>query len=91
MNKNWQRLLKGNSTRNNSRITSVLFLITVLIIFGTLAGRFLYVAGFKEVKNHDLSTAARRIYMQTQVINARRGNIYDANGMLLAEIGRAHV
>lgn len=85
MNKNWQRLLKSNSTRNNSRVTSMLFLITVLIIFGTLGGRFLYVASFKEVKDHDLSTAARKIYMQTQVINARRGNIYDANGMLLAE------
>lgn len=84
MNKQMKRL-PDKSTRNNSRVAGMFFFITMVLIFGVLGGRFLYVASFKEVKDHDLSTAARKIYMQTQVINAKRGNIYDANGMLLAE------
>lgn len=77
--------LPGSITRGNSRISGILFLVTMIIIFCALGTRFLYIAAFKEVRNHDLSTAARKIYMQTQVINAKRGNIYDTNGMLLAE------
>lgn len=84
MNKKFKRLPSG-STRNNSRVAGMLFFITMVLMFTVLGGRFLYIASFKEVRNHDLSTAARKIYMQTQVINAKRGNIYDQNGMLLAE------
>lgn len=80
-----KKRLSEKAVLKNKRLSAMFFLFTTIIIFMVLGGRFLYVSSVKEVKNHNLSTAARKIYMQTQVMNAKRGNIYDANGMLLAE------
>lgn len=46
--------------------------------------RFAYISIFKDVKNHDLATAAQQRYTQSRVISAQRGNIYDADGNVLA-------
>ena len=84
---NSKNRLHGNKKqmRQNSRQVGKIFLIAVLVIFVVLGSRFLYVASFKNVKGHNLTTATRKIYMQTQTVSAKRGNIYDENGVLLAE------
>ena len=46
--------------------------------------RFAYISIFKDVKNHDLAAAAQQRYTQSRIIPAQRGNIYDANGVVLA-------
>ncbi|QBO35443.1 penicillin-binding protein [Periweissella cryptocerci] len=80
-----KKRLHSERVRNNSRVAGIIFFVAVIAIFLVLGGRFLYVAGGKEVKGHNLSTAARKIYMQTQVVNAKRGDIFDQSGGLLAE------
>ncbi|WP_295730163.1 penicillin-binding transpeptidase domain-containing protein [uncultured Limosilactobacillus sp.] len=58
--------------------------IVVAGLFLLFIVRFAYIAIFKDVKNHDLATAAQQRYTHSRVITAQRGNIYDANNNLLA-------
>lgn len=54
------------------------FILPVIVRFG-------YIAIFRDVKNHNLKLAAQRMYTNTQIITAKRGAIYDANGNAIAQ------
>ena len=59
--------------------------IVAIIVFLLFIVRFGSIAIFKDVKNHDLKSAAQQRYTQSQFVRARRGKITDAQGNILAE------
>ena len=79
-----KRTVKEESHRNHRAFGLGLFLIT-LLIFSLFIVRFGYIAIFKDVKNHNLKAAAQRMYTNTQIITAKRGTIFDANGNAIAQ------
>lgn len=79
-----KRTVKEESHRNHRAFGLGLFLIT-LLIFSLFIVRFGYIAIFKDVKNHNLKAAAQRMYTNTQIITAKRGAIFDANGNAIAQ------
>ena len=79
-----KRTVKGGGDHNHRAFGFGLFVITVLL-FSLFIVRFGYIAIFKDINNHNLKTAAQRMYTSTQIITAKRGTIYDADGNALAE------
>ena len=60
-----------------------LFLVAA-IIFILFTVRFSYIAIFKDVQNHNLKSQAAKLYTSSQVIQAKRGTVYDADGNPIA-------
>lgn len=54
------------------------------IIFILFTVRFSYIAIFKDVQNHNLKSQAAELYTSSQVIQAKRGTVYDADGNPIA-------
>lgn len=71
--------------KNNERGFGQWLRIVVIIVFLLFIVRFGSIAIFKDVKNHDLQSAAQQRYTQSQFVRARRGKITDAQGNILAE------
>lgn len=83
-NRNQQkRTINSNGQRDHKQFGKWLWMV-VAGLFLLFIVRFAYIAIFKDVKNHNLATAAQRRYTESRIITARRGNIYDANGNVLA-------
>ena len=78
-----KRTMSSKGQRNHKQFGKWLCLITAAI-FLLFIVRFAYISIFKDVKNHDLSTAAVQRYTHSRIITAQRGNIYDDQGNLLA-------
>lgn len=76
-------------TKNNERISNQetfgkwLFII-VVAMFTLFIVRFAYIAITKDVQHVNLKSQAEQMYTQRQTILAKRGNIYDQNGTVLA-------
>lgn len=78
-----KRTMNNKGQRNHKQFGKWLYLVTAAI-FLLFIVRFAYISIFKDVKNHDLSTAAVQRYTHSRIITAQRGNIYDDQGNLLA-------
>lgn len=78
-----KRTMNNKGQRNHKQFGKWLCLVTAAI-FLLFIVRFAYISIFKDVKNHDLSTAAVQRYTHSRIITAQRGNIYDDQGNLLA-------
>ncbi|CAI2617962.1 Penicillin-binding protein 2B [Apilactobacillus kunkeei] len=84
MNKLNNRNKQKKRRENRSRYGQFLLLLC-LGVFLCMVLRFTYVSVFKNVGGYNLSEMAKSLYTQSNVISAKRGTIYDANGQPLAE------
>ncbi|MCH3922498.1 penicillin-binding transpeptidase domain-containing protein [Limosilactobacillus sp.] len=83
MNKEPERARNKRNNRNQGTFGKWLFLITVSL-FALFIVRFAYIAINKDVQHVNLRSKAEQTYTQRQVIQARRGTIYDSEGNKLA-------
>lgn len=78
-----RRTINGEKRQDRKNFGMWLFGV-VASIFILFTVRFGYIAIFKDVQDHNLAVQANRHYTNSQVIQAKRGTIYDANGNQLA-------
>lgn len=83
MNNMPQRAKNKRNKRNRGNFGKGLFLITVGLFILFIA-RFAFIAINKDVQHVNLRSKAEQIYTQRQMVQARRGNIYDSEGNALA-------
>lgn len=83
MNKEPQRTRNKKNNSNQGNFGKWLFLITIGL-FSLFFVRFAYIAINKDVQHVNLKSQAEQIYTQRQVIQAKRGNIYDSKGTAIA-------
>lgn len=83
MNKMPRRTKNKLNNKNRGTFGKWLFMITVAL-FVLFIVRFAYIAINKDVQHVNLQSKAEQIYTQRQVIQAKRGTIYDAEGNQLA-------
>ena len=78
-----KRTINGENRRNRKTFGMWFFLVAT-IIFILFTVRFSYIAIFKDVQNHNLKSQAAKLYTSSQVIQAKRGTVYDADGNPIA-------
>ena len=78
-----KRTINGENRRNRKTFGMWFFLVEA-IIFILFTVRFSYIAIFKDVQNHNLKSQAAKLYTSSQVIQAKRGTVYDADGNPIA-------
>ena len=78
-----KRTINGENRRNRKTFGMWFFLVAA-IIFILFTVRFSYIAIFKDVQNHNLTSQAAKLYTSSQVIQAKRGTVYDADGNPIA-------
>ena len=78
-----KRTINGENRRNRKTFGMWFFLVAA-IIFILFTVRFSYIAIFKDVQNHNLKSQAAKLYTSSQVIQAKRGTVYDADGNPIA-------
>ncbi len=81
---------KGRRTTNkgqqsNRRTFGIFFYVLIAAMFLLFIARFSQIALLKHIDHVDLQSRAGKLYTQQQVINAKRGTIYDAKGNALAQ------
>lgn len=69
----------------NSRLAGLVLILSMLMVLIILGARFSKIAVTKEVKGHQLDKATQQIYQSQSIDEAKRGQIFDANGTPLAE------
>lgn len=83
MNKMTQRTKNNGNNGNQETFGKWLFII-VVAMFTLFIVRFAYIAITKDVQHVNLRSQAEQIYTQRRTILAKRGNIYDQHGSVLA-------
>lgn len=83
MDKMPRRTKNKSNNENRGTFGKWLFIITVAL-FALFIVRFAYIAINKDIQHVNLQSKAEQIYTQRQVIQARRGTIYDAEHNPLA-------
>ena len=78
-----KRTINGENRRNRKTFGMWFFLVAA-IIFILFTVRFSYIAIFKDVQNHNLKSQAAKLYTSSQVIQAKRGTVCDADGNPIA-------
>ncbi len=78
-----KRTINGENRRNRKTFGMWFFLVAA-IIFILFTVRFSYIAIFRDVQNHNLKSQAAKLYTSSQVIQAKRGTVYDADGNPIA-------
>lgn len=89
MNKNHKRSSRNKTTINRKVFGEWLFFL-VILLFVFLIGRFSYIAIFKDVNNVNLKERTAHLYTQKQVIQAKRGTVYDASDKAIAEDSKTY-
>ncbi len=88
MKVNFKKRLTDNKKirpRHNRQVFGAFFLGIIAIVFLVFVCRFSYITISGHIKNVNLRATADDKYLQTNVIKAQRGNIYDAMGNVIAE------
>ncbi|MBB1062363.1 penicillin-binding protein [Limosilactobacillus fastidiosus] len=83
MNKMTQRTKNNGNSSNRETFGKWLFII-VVAMFTLFIVRFAYIAITKDVQHVNLRSQAEQIYTQKRTILAKRGDIYDQHGSVLA-------
>lgn len=76
---------KTLSPKENRRLTGVVFFGTAVLVFSIFIFRFIYIVGVGKVGETSLGTQTQEIYQGSSVVQAKRGTIYDRNGLVIAE------
>ncbi|MBJ6746509.1 penicillin-binding protein [Streptococcus sp. 121] len=85
--KNWRHSIlraRKSTTENRQRVGKQLSVLTVFLFFVFLIN-FAVIIGTDTKFGVDLSEAARRVHQEVRVNPAKRGTIYDRNGIPIAE------
>lgn len=85
MMKNRGQRTTNKGQQGNRRTFGIIFYVLIGLMFLLFIARFSQIALLKRVNHVDLKSRAGKLYTQQQVINAKRGTIYDANGDALAQ------
>lgn len=83
----WQKFIrsKGLEPRSNrKKFGSILFGATIVVFFLFIL-RFTYIIGFGKVGDTSLDIKTQQLYQGSSVVKAKRGSIYDRNGVAIAE------
>lgn len=75
----------NNDKQANGRVFGMIFYFLIALMFIWFAVRFAQIGLIKHVNHVDLHSRTAKIYSQKQVIRAKRGVIYDADGNALAQ------
>lgn len=77
---------KKNSTPwNNRKKVGILLFATSIGLFFLFAARLTYVVVVGDVAGHSLKKMTANLYQGSRVVKAKRGIIYDRNGVVIAE------
>ncbi len=79
------RRTTNNDKQANGRLFGMIFYFLMALMFIWFAVRFAQIGLIKHVNHVNLRSRAAKIYSEKQVIHAKRGVIYDANGNALAQ------
>lgn len=93
MKVNFKKRLTDNKKirpRHNRQVFGAFFLGIIAIVFLVFVCRFSYIAISGHIKNVNLKATVNNKYLQTNIIKAQRGTIYDAMGNVIAEDAHAY-
>lgn len=85
--KKWRDFLKANwlePWKNRRNVGRLLFIATI-IAFSIFILRFVYIIGVGKIGDTSLGQRTQELYQGTSVVQAKRGTIYDRNGIAIAE------
>ena len=91
MMKNWLKKLnkkiksKNLTPAGNRKKVGIILFSTSIVIFFLFAARFIYIIGVGKVGSESLDKKRQDLYQGSSVITAKRGTIYDRNGLPIAE------
>jgi len=71
-------------TSRSTRIMTSIFMLLFILIFLLIAGRFIYIQVTGEINGVSLRAWAKEKRNTEYTLEAKRGTIYDSNGMVLA-------
>lgn len=77
------RQIKNLSKKESNKIISA-FIIILVILFVVFIFRFTEVMIFKTANGQDLTKLVTQLYNRDEVVAAKRGNIYDVSGEIIA-------
>lgn len=85
--KKWQNFLNERWLEpwKNRRNVGKLLLIATLFTFSVFILRFMYIVGVGKVSGTSLDQRTQELYQGSSVVQAKRGTIYDRNGVAIAE------
>lgn len=75
----------GNKTTKNRKVFGQWLFFIAIGLFLMLIVRFAYIGIFKDVQNVNLKSRTEKLYAQENVVQAKRGTIYDSSGKAIAE------
>lgn len=76
---------KNLTPAGNRRKVGIILFSTSVVIFLLFAVRFVYIIGVGKVGSESLDKKRQDLYQGSSVIKAKRGTIYDRNGLPIAE------
>lgn len=82
--KKFFKLITHNKARNNHYVVGIIIAVLTAFSFGIFIYRFTAVATTKEYAGVNLSEKTRQKYQHVDQVNARRGDILDSNGEMIA-------
>ncbi|OAH53681.1 penicillin-binding protein [Domibacillus aminovorans] len=71
--------------RNNQKIGAAILFVGFALLFFILFSRVLFIQATGKADGHELKNEALEKYRRTDVLEAKRGTIYDANNEVIAE------
>lgn len=75
----------NNNKRYNTKNAIMVVSLLVIIATSVIAGRLIYLEGRKEVDGVALNEQTKALYQGSRTVAAKRGTIYDRNGIPIAE------
>ena len=76
---------KNLNPMNNRKKVGIILFATSIGLFFLFAGRFSYIVIGGHVAGTSLAEKTKQLYQGSEVVKAKRGTIYDRNGVALAE------
>lgn len=76
---------KNQSTTNNRKKVGIILFTTSIGLFFLFAMRLTYIVVVGEVAGTSLADKTRDLYQGSETVKAKRGTIYDRNGIAIAE------
>lgn len=73
------------STKNNRKKVGIILFTTSIGLFFLFVARLTYIVTVGKVADVSLADKTRALYEGSQVVKAKRGTIYDRNGVVIAE------
>lgn len=76
---------RHQNKKENTQTGIIVITFTVLLVAFVIGGRLIYIEGRKTVDGVALNEKTKALYQGKQTVEAKRGTIYDRNGVVIAE------